>query len=147
MVAAWGAGASGVAAERLDRHNRRRPSHSRRADPALAAHPGARALLFYAAFNGGSLSGMEGIDWVIAGGESGPNARPSDPEWFRGVRDDCGRAGVPFLFKQWGEWADHHYLPDGATSLRVGRALMHRIGKHRAGRHLDGVLHDARPAA
>lgn len=46
-----------------------------------------------------------GIDWVIAGGESGPQARPSHPDWFRSLRDQCAAAGVPFLFKQWGEWA------------------------------------------
>jgi protein gp37 len=45
-----------------------------------------------------------GIDWIIAGGESGPNARPSHPDWFRSVRDQCQAAGVPFFFKQWGEW-------------------------------------------
>jgi protein gp37 len=45
------------------------------------------------------------IDWVIAGGESGPNARPSHPEWMRSLRDQCAAAGVAFLFKQWGQWA------------------------------------------
>lgn len=45
------------------------------------------------------------IDWVIAGGESGPKARPSHPDWFRSLRDQCAAAGVPFHFKQWGEWA------------------------------------------
>ena len=50
--------------------------------------------------------GREGcIDWVIAGGESGPHARPSHPDWFCSLRDQCSAAGVPFLFKQWGEWA------------------------------------------
>jgi len=44
------------------------------------------------------------IDWVIAGGESGPQARPSHPDWFRSLRDQCAEADVPFLFKQWGEW-------------------------------------------
>jgi len=44
------------------------------------------------------------LDWVIAGGESGRNARPSHPDWFRAVRDQCQAAGVPFFFKQWGEW-------------------------------------------
>lgn len=43
-----------------------------------------------------------GIDWVIAGGESGPKARRTDPEWFRSVRDQCRDAGVPFMFKQAG---------------------------------------------
>ncbi|ACR28663.1 phage Gp37/Gp68 family protein [Burkholderia glumae] len=47
-----------------------------------------------------------GIDWVIAGGESGHRARPAHPDWFRSLRDQCAAAGVPFMFKQWGE-----YLP------------------------------------
>lgn len=46
-----------------------------------------------------------GIDWVIAGGESGPRARPMHPDWARGLRNQCSAAGVPFLFKQHGEWA------------------------------------------
>lgn len=46
----------------------------------------------------------QGLDWVIAGGESGPGARPSHPDWFRSLRDQCVAAGVPFHFKQWGAW-------------------------------------------
>lgn len=51
-----------------------------------------------------SLTGLplDGIDWVIAGGESGPNARPVDPEWVREIRDACVAARKPFFFKQWG---------------------------------------------
>lgn len=49
----------------------------------------------------GSLD-LNGIDWVIVGGESGPRARPMDPEWVREVRDQCQEAGVAFFFKQWG---------------------------------------------
>lgn len=45
------------------------------------------------------------IDWIIVGGESGPNARPMHPEWARDVRDQCVAAGVAFFMKQWGEWA------------------------------------------
>jgi protein gp37 len=45
---------------------------------------------------------LEGIDWVIAGGESGPGARPMDPAWVTEMRDQCERAGVAFFFKQWG---------------------------------------------
>lgn len=45
------------------------------------------------------------LDWVIAGGESGPHARPSHPDWFRNLRDQCEAAGVPFFFKQWGEFS------------------------------------------
>jgi len=44
------------------------------------------------------------LDWVITGGESGPGARPMHPDWARGLRDQCAAAGVPFFFKQWGEW-------------------------------------------
>jgi protein gp37 len=47
---------------------------------------------------------LPSLAWVIAGGESGANARPPHPDWFRAVRDDCAAAGVPFLLKQWGEW-------------------------------------------
>ena len=63
-----------------------------------------------------------GIDWVICGGESGPNARPMDPEWARSVRDQCTMLEVPFFFKQWGAWRN------GIT----------RVGKAAAGRILDG---------
>jgi len=45
---------------------------------------------------------LRGIDWAIAGGESGPNARPMPAEWVRSIRDQCQRAGVAFHFKQWG---------------------------------------------
>jgi protein gp37 len=45
---------------------------------------------------------LEGIDWVIVGGESGPRHRPIDQEWVRDIRDQCAAAKVPFFFKQWG---------------------------------------------
>jgi protein gp37 len=45
---------------------------------------------------------LQGIDWLIAGGESGPNARPMNPAWVMDLRDQCDRAGVAFFFKQWG---------------------------------------------
>ena len=45
---------------------------------------------------------LDGVQWVIVGGESGPRARPMAAEWARSVRDDCLAAGVPFFFKQWG---------------------------------------------
>jgi hypothetical protein len=44
------------------------------------------------------------IDWVIVGGESGPGARPMHPDWARSIRDQCVAVGVPFVFKQWGQW-------------------------------------------
>ena len=72
---------------------------------------------------------LEGVGWVIAGGESGPRARPMDIAWARGVRDQCLASGVPFFFKQWGE-----HGPDGR-----------REGKKRAGRLLDGRTWDEAP--
>jgi protein gp37 len=45
---------------------------------------------------------LEGIDWVIVGGESGPRARPMERTWVRSIRDQCRQAGVAFFFKQWG---------------------------------------------
>lgn len=48
--------------------------------------------------------GWPGLNWVICGGESGPGARPMHPDWARSLRDQCQAAGVPFFFKQWGEW-------------------------------------------
>ena len=47
---------------------------------------------------------IERLHWVIVGGESGPKARPMHPDWARSLRDQCQAAGVPFFFKQWGEW-------------------------------------------
>lgn len=54
--------------------------------------------------------GIKPIHWVIAGGESGPKARPMHPDWARSLRDQCEAAGVPFLFKQWGEWTQRCLL-------------------------------------
>jgi protein gp37 len=45
---------------------------------------------------------LAGIHWVIAGGESGPNARPMDIDWARDIRDQCAMSGIAFFFKQWG---------------------------------------------
>jgi protein gp37 len=62
------------------------------------------------------------IDWVIAGGESGPGARPTHPDWVRGLRDQCATAGVSFHFKQWGEWADASGEEPGGPLLRASRS-------------------------
>lgn len=56
--------------------------------------------------------GATAIDWVICGGESGRHARPMHPDWARSLRDECSAAGVPFLFKQWGEWLPWHHFTD-----------------------------------
>lgn len=71
------------------------------------------------------------IQWVIVGGESGPNARPMQPDWARQLRDQCVNADVPFFFKQWGAWAPSEA---GAQS----QFAMTRMGKKAAGRSLDG---------
>ncbi len=74
---------------------------------------------------------FDGIDWVIAGGESGPGARVMRPEWVRSIRDQCSTAAVPFFFKQWGAYND------GGV----------RVGKSKAGRLLDGETFDQFPSA
>lgn len=66
---------------------------------------------------------LDGIDWVIAGGESGPRARPVDPQWIRDLRDACVAARTPFFFKQW-----------GGVRAKSG------------GRELDGLLWDEMPS-
>jgi len=66
---------------------------------------------------------LQGIDWVIVGGESGPGARPMQPDWAREIRDQCVDAGVAFHFKQWGG-----------------------VFKKRNGRELDGRTWDEMPA-
>jgi protein gp37 len=120
----------------------------------------------------GNFTDSPRIGWVIVGGESGPGARPMHPDWARSLRDQCAAAGVPFLFKQWGEWARADQRPSGtagryaiATSpshqgrpvfpvdyyprmfdLFGGSTVMERVGKKVAGRLLDGVTHDEVPA-
>lgn len=89
-----------------------------------------------------------GINWVIVGGESGPNARPMQAEWVRDLRDQCRRAGIAFFFKQWGEWAP--YDRGGVDSTMLFRhgctdTPIQRIGKKLAGRLLDGKTWDDYP--
>ena len=66
------------------------------------------------------------IDWVIAGGESGPGARPMHPDWPRALRDQCAAAGVPFFFKQLGEWA-----PGNGFGLNQDRPISDKRGNVR----------------
>ncbi len=114
-------------------------------------------------------NGARDLDWVVCGGEFGKNARASNPEWFRLVRDQCCAVGVPFFFSNWGEWApDHHgssisltrmavfhpedtgeppiYLRDMNPSNRSAWAVnaygdtpMYMVGKKHSGRLLDGL--------
>lgn len=105
------------------------------------------------------------LDWVIVGGESGPGARPMHPDWARSLRDQCAAAGVPFFFKQWGEWRPFSFdgperrtdwmilSTDGLIDLpdwRVpdedaGECAVVRCGKKAAGRLLDGRTHEEVP--
>lgn len=78
------------------------------------------------------------LDWVICGGESGPNARPMHPDWARDVRDQCKAAGAQFFFKQWGEYAP-------ADEALADDLKMVRLGKRAAGRMLDGRTYDEMP--
>lgn len=100
---------------------------------------------------------LQGIGWAIVGGESGRGARPMHPDWARSLRDQCIAQGVPFFFKQWGEW-EMHLKPairgqhnGGGIFLRPNgdwgqqddwwsgeAAAMNRVGKKDAGRRFDG---------
>jgi protein gp37 len=102
----------------------------------------------YAAASGRTLgTTLQGIDWVIVGGESGPNARPMHPEWPRWIRDQCNAAAVPFLFKQWGEFAPRvdPISPTAPGADKDFGSIMHRVGKKAAGRELDGRTWDEYP--
>lgn len=110
-------------------------------------------------------AGWEFLNWIISGGESGPNARPSHPDWHRATRDFCAANGIAYLMKQWGEWRPycsetddytkndptgeygengaHHLLNEGEQPGPENIVI--RVGKKAAGRLLDGVLHDGVP--
>ena len=110
-------------------------------------------LWFYTGFDEPPYDDV--INWVICGGESGHNARPMHPDWVRSVRDQCQASGVPFFFKQWGEWmpisrpltsSEINVLPDKYTSskfLQVTDPYCEycKTGKHNSGNLLDGVQH------
>lgn len=101
---------------------------------------------------------LDGIDWVIVGGESGKRltTRPLHPAWAASLRDQCAARAVPFLFKQWGIWqpCEPHearvWLGGAgqrwATPEQPCAVPMRRVSKGEAGRMLDGQLHDDRPS-
>lgn len=113
------------------------------------------------------------LHWVIAGGESGYHARPSHPDWFASLRDQCKAASVPYFFKQWGEWIPesgmdramrmldhgqfdcvhvkldgsyHTNAPDDHRQWDASDVRMVRVGKALSGNLLDGVKHEEFPA-
>jgi protein gp37 len=108
------------------------------------------------------------IDWVVAGGET--KGRPIHPDWVRSLHDQCEEAGVPFLMKQWGDfanadaagldinecyenarvggWVEYdgtYSMGESAQPKHKGAAHVFRVGKKAAGRLLDGVLHNDFP--
>lgn len=107
---------------------------------------------------------LQGIHWLICGGESGPGARPMHPDWARSLRDQCQAAGVAFFFKQWGNWkplskpweddthiggllSNEQWLNAAGGMGFHGHSVyrMRNVGKKDAGRLLDGKLYDEFP--
>lgn len=117
----------------------------------------------------GVLTGDSKIDWVIVGGESGAHARPLDPAWVLSLRDQCQAAGVPFFFKQWGEWIPtrrnmwpsefaHRGIGsvtpisgidriEKATKIEIGEYVMAKVGKKFAGRTLEWQTWNESPSS
>lgn len=103
-------------------------------------------------------AGWEFVDQIISGGESGPKARPSHPDWHRATRDFCQEHGIAYFFKQHGTWLHEsqikllwgYVLPwpvKDKDILRLGTEVFYRVGKKRAGRLLDGREWNEFPAA
>ncbi len=111
---------------------------------------------------------LNGIDWVIVGGESGNNARPMHPNWVRNIQKQCKKQSVAFFFKQWGEWMNgscnskniervmltngdllefakepiNNYIKEkhltGIEYQKLNPTIVSKVGKHTAGCLLDG---------
>lgn len=91
---------------------------------------------------------LHGIDWIIAGGESGAGARPMNPNWIRNLRDQAKAADVPILFKQWGQWAPTDHLAPGKYGrlTTIDGIEMSRLkSRKQVSRVLDGRYHDEYP--
>ena len=99
-----------------------------------------------------SVTSQDKLNWVICGGETGPGARPMNPDWVRSLRDQCQKATVPFFFKSWGDWGP--CLPstcgpgayDRPVHIWDKRWWSIHIGKKRAGRLLDNREWDEVPS-
>lgn len=138
---------------------------NRRREDARGISAVVRFVSYEPALGPVAWAGWEFLDQIISGGESGPRARPSHPDWHRAARDFCSAHGIAYFFKQWGEWrpydpeADdftrndpsgeygengaHHLLRDGEEPGPSNIVI--RVGKRAAGRLLDGVQHDGVP--
>lgn len=94
---------------------------------------------------------LTGINWVIVGGESGPNARPCNPDWVRNIQKQCAEQNIPFFFKQWGEFSCveipqneffNHLEKYSDFNIIIGSAgkmnCFNKVGKKKAGCLLDG---------
>lgn len=102
---------------------------------------------------GAAPAAVGAISWVICGGESGPRSRPMHPVWARSLRDQCAAAGVPFFFKQWGDWqpepdvqnwayrSDQIHFWSARRPGPVDQDASVRVGKKTAGGLLDGLQH------
>lgn len=132
----------------------------------ISAEPLLEQLDFY-----GLIVGEPRLHWVVAGGESGPGARPMHPDWPRTLRDQCAQFSIPFFFKQWGSFLPGECNP-GDPQLRWQDGRSEWYGDHadikyqnhcisgangrwvfawptpkaKAGRQLDGRTHDEYPA-
>jgi protein gp37 len=142
-----------------------RRADERRGDLAHLAALGWRTFVSYEpALGPVDWTGWDFLAGLISGGESGPRARPSHPDWHRAARDFCAAHGIPYFFKQWGEFLtpdQRHGITFGTdaegkpidigTALRRGQAVAidgfwaYRVGKAKAGRLLDGREHNALP--
>jgi protein gp37 len=130
----------GVSAERQQEADERIPHLLQ--TPAAVRFVSAEPLLGPIAFDriavpsslGGTEPSLCQLDWIIVGGESGPNARPMHPNWARSIRDQCATAGIAYFFKQWGEFKPGQYFQSPI-----------RVGKKAAGRLLDGKEHNDFP--
>lgn len=133
----------------------------RRDDLAAIAAQGWTTFVSYEpALSAVDWTGWEFTKQIISGGESGPRARPSHPDWHRATRDFCAANGIAYFFKQWGSWApaiglavthrfrqNGEFLPDPDEGIIPRGPGMHRVGKSRAGRFLDGRTWDQFPGA
>lgn len=106
-------------------------------------------------FLGDGAFNVPKIDWIICGGETGPNARPMNYAWAYKLAEQCWSAGTPFFFKSWGEWTPAFYQPDGGYKVNPDADIphgfkaayhvfpenpgirMYKVGKKHSGRSLD----------